>query len=456
MRTSCLLGLMLACGTAAALDEPTDTYRPLEAVLQLRPGVNVDAVNARYGFTTLAALPEFDLYLVRTSVQWTEEQIDDIRRDDDDVYHADLNYTPRDEIPDPGTQDFFLSSDKFLAAQQVMVYTVGAPWANTVATGAGVTVAVIDTGIDATHPAFVGAIAPGGIDFVDGDNTPDDAATGADTDGDGQPDEMVGHGTFAAGVVRLIAPGASILPIRVLDSDGVGSVFAVAAAIYYAADQGARVINLSLGTLAEPDVIEEAMGFANMRGAIVVAAAGNDGDEQVARFPAALAGAVAVAAVDDADVRAPFSNVGTRVDLSAPGVSIHAPAPGDRYGVASGTSWAAPVVAATAALVIEQNPAWSPTEVRSRLLATATPIDGLNPGLGGLLGAGRIDAAAAVGAPACKNPADVDRSGAIDTNDFFAFLSAYAAQDLVADFAPDGTINTNDFFAFLGEYQLGC
>ena len=136
-----------------------------------------------------------------------------------------------------------------------------------------------------------------GYDYVDDDDDPDDATYGTDTDGDGIPDEGAGHGTFVSGLVTMIAPDARVMPMRVLDSDGIGTVFSVAEAVYDATDAGAQVINLSLGTPEKLDseVLKKALEWAHKRQVVVVAAAGNDGWKQK-QYPAASPDVLAVTA----------------------------------------------------------------------------------------------------------------------------------------------------------------
>lgn len=218
--------------------------------------------------------------------------------------------------------------------------------------GDGALVAVLDTGVDAGHEALAGSVEPG-WDYVDDDATPLDAACGCDSDGDGVRDSAVGHGTFVAGMVSLVAPAARILPLRVLDGDGQGTVFAVAQAILDAVAAGADVINLSFGTDKDADskVVSEALRTARDADVIVVAAAGNQGSKRE-RFPANNKEVWAVAALDPSNQRlAAFSNRGGWVDLATTGERIVGPLPGNDYAWWSGTSVAAPLVAGQAALL---------------------------------------------------------------------------------------------------------
>ncbi len=222
------------------------------------------------------------------------------------------------------------------------------------ATGAGVRVAVLDTGIDRRHPALKDHIK-WRLDLIDGDWTPDDVGNGVDDDGDGFVDESVGHGTHVAGIIRLIAPDAEILAYRVLDSDGQGSVIAVAEAIRHAVDQDADVINVSFGTDKDQKsrLLREALQYARDNNVAIVAAAGNDSDDKQ-RYPASDSRIISVAAYDpNASLLAPFATHGKWIDVAAPGVDIVSSIPGGGYASWSGSSMAAPFVAGQLALLVE-------------------------------------------------------------------------------------------------------
>jgi len=233
--------------------------------------------------------------------------------------------------------------DDPLYPQQWALPVIGAPaaWAALPAGAPPVTVAVIDSGICADHPDLAGRALPG-WDFVENDADPQDP---------------FGHGCAVAGVIAAahdgagmagVAPNARILPLRVLDAQGVGTYSNVAAAIAQAADQGAQIINLSLGGSSPSTVLADAVDYALARGATVIAAAGNTGGSVL--YPAALAPVVAVASVDPNLQRSSFSSYGPEIDLYAPGRDILVTRPGGAYAALSGTSFAAPQVAGVAAL----------------------------------------------------------------------------------------------------------
>ncbi len=256
----------------------------------------------------------------------------------------------------------------------------------------GVTIAIIDTGVDLTHPDLQANLLLG-YDFVDNDTVPQD--------GDG-------HGTNVAGIaaaalngvgVAGVAPTAKILPVRVLDDQGSGYISDIANGITYAADR-AQVLNLSLGGPSSSQVLQDAINYAaNTKGRLVVAAAGNCGSnynnaacnytQNQFIYPAAYTNVMAVAATTSLDMHASFSNVDSYVDIAAPGDYIYNTYYGNSYIYASGTSQAAPHVSGLAALIWAQNPGYTAAQVWNRI--TSTAVDLGTPGVDPSFGAGRID-----------------------------------------------------------------
>jgi hypothetical protein len=283
------------------------------------------------------------------------------------------------------------------------------------ALGTGVVVAVIDTGVDLSHPELAGRLwsdlrsgadLPNdgidndndgliddshGWDFVDNDANPGESA--------GDPEQTVsGHGTFISGLIALVAPECRILPVRAFYEDGTSDAFTVAQAIKYAADHGAQVINLSFGSSEAPQVMIDAMDYAHQKGAVLVAAVGNENTEGNPQFPATFLDSLAVAAIDLESKKAPFSNFGAEVDVDAPGLALTSTYPSNpdqpaAYALWSGTSFAAPFASAQAALILDIGPRHNARQV---IEATATSIDEYNPGYAGKLGKGRIDLLEAV------------------------------------------------------------
>lgn len=229
-----------------------------------------------------------------------------------------------------------------------------------------VKIAIIDTGVDLTHPDLAAKIVAG-YDFVNNDAYAQDDH---------------GHGTHVAGIAAAIGNnatgiagvswGARIMPVKVLNSSGSGSYDSIVNGIIWAADHGAKVINLSLGGSSSSRSLEDAINYAYNRGVTVVAAAGNSGDSTL-HYPAAYANVIAVAAVNSVNSRASFSTYGDFVDIAAPGVGIYATLRGG-YGSMSGTSMAAPHVAGVAALLVGQPQFNTPAKVRAAIEATALDL----------------------------------------------------------------------------------
>ncbi|MFE7314103.1 S8 family serine peptidase [Streptomyces sp. NPDC057555] len=273
---------------------------------------------------------------------------------------------------------------------------LGLAAAQKIAQGQGVTVAVLDTGVEADHPSVAGRVTTGPDFFHDGLQS-GDPRWGA-------------HGTAMASDVLKVAPQAKILSVRVLDErkdhTGLQKDNPVAKGINYAVDHGANVISMSLGGDMFGDYDEDeadALARAAHKGIPVIASAGNEGDMfNDAQFPAGYAGVIAVAAAQKDGSRADFSTVRTYNAVAAPGVDIVSAKNTGGFTKSTGTSPAAALTSGVAALMLSHNHKLTPAQVRQVLTATAHhPAGGSNP----LVGAGQINAAAAVQA-AANPPAD--------------------------------------------------
>jgi len=250
----------------------------------------------------------------------------------------------------------------------------------------GPLVAVIDTGLDVSHSWFSGEFAG---HVVPGRSVVGDPADWSDANG---------HGTHVAGVVRLVDPSARILPVRVFDASGFGTDRAVADGIVWAVENGARVVNLSLGGPARSLATERAVDFARSRDVVVVAAAGNDAERgSPVMYPAAFESVVAVAA-HDAFSPAFFSNRGAYVDVSAEGMSVWSAHLSNRVVLMGGTSAASPFVAAAAARVRAARPDLDAATVKSLLESSAVDIG--EPGRDDVFGWGAVDVGRALAASA--------------------------------------------------------
>jgi thermitase len=243
-------------------------------------------------------------------------------------------------------------------------------------TGNAATIAIVDTGVDSHHPD----LTDGRVLTALGANCL--AESGACSLGSALDDN--GHGTHVAGIaaaatnnavgVAGTAFGAQVIPVKVLDSTAHGSYAAIANGILWAAQHGARAINLSLGGSAYSNTLCDAVTEAIADGAIVIASAGN-GSTSAANYPAACAGAVGVAATNSSDKQASFSNYGSPdVFLSAPGVSIYSTYPNASYVSMSGTSMAAPFVTGVAALLLGQQPGRSVTDIKTILAQSSDKV----------------------------------------------------------------------------------
>ncbi|WP_440111135.1 S8 family peptidase [Paenibacillus sp. QZ-Y1] len=245
-----------------------------------------------------------------------------------------------------------------------------------------VIVAVVDTGVDLTHPDLKGKL-------LDGYNVVDPGS---------KPLDDVGHGTHVAGIIGAIVnnnegvAGISwynkVLPVKVLDNSGSGTTYAVAEGIIWAADHGAKVINMSLGNYADAQFLHDAIKYAFDRDIVLIAATGNDNTERPG-YPAAYPEVFAVSATDPDMTKASYSNYGDYVDVMAPGSSIASTYPNNQYAALSGTSMASPHVAALAGLIRSLNPDLTNTEVMD--LMRQSVIDLGDPGHDKYYGYGQVD-----------------------------------------------------------------
>ncbi|HUO49863.1 MAG TPA: S8 family serine peptidase, partial [Acidimicrobiales bacterium] len=352
-----------------------------------------------------AVAPELGaIYVVDTGAQSAAQRARTLAR---------LKLDPQVEYAeeDRPVRAFFTPNDP-LYPQLYGLAKIGAPSAWDTARGSGVVVAVVDTGLDFTHPDIdanvwtnPGEVPGNGIDD-DGNGLVDDWR-GWDFvgDGDNDPRDENGHGTHVAGTVAAegnnglgvigVAWQARVMAVRALDADGSGEASGLAAAIVYATDEGADVINASWGGEGVSQVMADAIDHAVAQGVVFVAAAGNGDVDAVTIFPANHPRAITVSAIDSNDQKADFSNFGGVIDVAAPGVGILSLENGTGgYIELDGTSQAAPHVSGVAALVLGRHPTFSVEQVRQALRFSATDLGpaGRDPAFG----YGRLNAAGAV------------------------------------------------------------
>ncbi len=331
-------------------------------------------------------------------------------------------------------------SDPLFGDEYPYLQAEAAPAAWDITTGSpSIVVAVVDTGVSVTHPDLQqntwvnpGEIANNGldddnngcVDDTNGCSFVSDSSPGCHNETNGFINDDIGHGTFVAGVIAAaannvgvvgVARNVRIMSVKVLDCYGAGDEVSTARGISYAARNGARVINLSLGGLQDSQLIRDAIAEAGFRGAVVVAAAGNRGSSSV-EFPARVPGVLAVAAGSRSDpsARAPFSDWGPEIGVSAVGQDVFGPVPASRCNVilpcvsqgpwahGDGTSFSAPQVSGLAALMLSLNPGLSPGSIINTIEESATAVP--PAGTPGWSGYGRANMAEALRAVRGNRP----------------------------------------------------
>ena len=394
------------CGAVLALG--VNAAEPDEVVIQLRPGQSLEPVRMANNLTLIGQFGARPIFRLRVNgADTVDAAVARLRADTARVMFAEPNL--QGQSPESRRCSVWSIGEPGEYAAQWAPDALRLDGAQAFSQGANVRVAVLDTGIDLAHPAFTGRLLPG-YDFVDDDASPAER-------GD-RNDAGFGHGTHVAGLVLLAAPQARVMPLRVLDETGQGNAWVLAEALTWAVDpdanpatdDGAHVVNFSLGTLRPTKLLEIAVRLATCdidddddeddfedtrfdadrtrcagrRGAAVFAAAGNSGSGVELQYPAAEAslvpilGARSVTASTEARRLADFANFGSWVQLAAPGDDITSTVPGGGYGVWSGTSMASPLAAGVAALVMASGTgpdpqgftglrSWAPEDVAKRL-----------------------------------------------------------------------------------------
>ena len=404
-----------------------------EIIAMLRPEADIAPLLVKHQLSLIGRFGSRPIYRLKViGDAKVKEKIEALRRESA-VRSAEPNV--KHEAPEPQKNVPWAIGGSQAYAEQWAPSALRLAQAHSVSSGAGVRIAVLDTGIDASHPALAGRLLPG-FDFVDFDTDPSERGTALD--------RGFGHGTHVAGLLAMVAPGARILPLRILDPDGVGNLWVLAEAMLHAVDpdgnpatdDGAHVINLSLGTVSKTELFKTVARLVTCRkggwatvdadddddddgndkaasgadkarcagfgGAVVIAAAGNQASEKIRVYPASETsdGLLSVAASSSDGRLAPFSNFGW-VKVAAPGEGITSTLPGGGYGTWSGTSMSSALAAGVAALVRAADPALPVNKVIKRLQDKSSRLCGTKMR--------QVDAAAALdreadGVRACESP----------------------------------------------------
>jgi subtilisin family serine protease len=430
---------------AAQINRPEAPFVRGQLIVGLKSGVDVRSISPNEEMRPLAAptaLAALNIAVLQVPVG-KEHQYQQQLLEDSNVLFAEPNYLVQiaasPVIPD---DPLWLPGSDYPDGQYAPV-RIRADYAWQTTTGSSdVIVAVIDSGIDAAHPEFIGRILPG-YDFYEGDDDPQDGC---------------GHGTHVSG--SILANGnngegiagmdwqAQLLPVRVLDDACVGTILNVAAGIVWATDQGARILNLSLGSYSPSTLLEDAIFYAYSRGAAIFSAAGNVGALGVL-YPAAYAAYVSgVGATGTQNELYNFSSSGPAVDVVAPGVNILSTTPRGsfwfaetpnfitrKYGLMSGTSMAAAHASGAASLLLGYAPERFDTPDKLYAALRDTALDLGAPGRDDSFGAGLIQVDAAL----AYLPDLVPTSTPVPTVDVeYDLLSTQRCQNITYAYVPVG------------------
>ncbi len=362
--------------------QPTDSAEETIAeqsllLIGLAPTTYVEQFASRISYPVIdVGLSALQIYAVQVPQAQTDEMINTLAALPEVRYaEPDGTVSAQDTLPnDPGFPF------------QYALVNIRAPQGWDLQTGSHlVTIAIVDSGVDLTHPELAPKILPG-YDFVNGDSIPQDDN---------------GHGTHVAGIagaasnnglgIAGVSWGALILPVKVLNAFNSGTYSNVAAGIVWATDHGAQIINLSLGGASDSLTLQAAVQYAHSHGVLMAAAAGNTGGAVL--YPARYPEVIAVANTNAANVRVPGSAFGPEIDLAAPGAGIYSLAIGGGYTTLGGTSMSAPHVSGALALLLSV-PGVGPGQARTYLEASALDID--SPGWDVFTGYGLIQLDAAL------------------------------------------------------------
>ncbi len=351
-----------------------------QVLVKPKPGLSearLERILARHDGRTVGRIPQIDVRIIRVPEHAEERVAAALAR------NPNIKFAERDYLEEPAYVE--PNDPRFDNAWHLT--KIGSPEAWSVSQGDGVIVAILDTGIHASHPEFKDKLVKGWNSASQNDDTSDINGHGTRVAG------TVGAATDNAAGVAAVGWNARIMPIRVTDrSDGVAASSAMARAVTWAADNGAHIANMSYESWRHSTVASAAK-YMRDKGGLVFGAAGNSGTD-AGHTPTPHV--IVVSATGSSDSRTSWSNYGDYVDLAAPGASIQTTSGSSSYSSVSGTSFASPIGAAVAALVWAANPALAPAQVEDILFRTAVDLG--DPGWDRRYGWGRVDAAAAVAA----------------------------------------------------------
>ena len=326
-----------------------------EILVKFKPAVRpkeVKRIFTRHNLAKRKVIGKIQGHLMKIPEEKTIEGMIDELKKDPNVIYAEPNFTLQSLSTLPDDEYF----DRQWATNKIELNNA---W-DLEEGSADITIAVLDSGIDLEHPDLKQNIIPG-YDFVN-----DDSAAWDDN----------GHGTAIAGVIGAIGNNSQgiagvdwqskLMPLKVVDGDGIGTYYDVAQGIIYAADHNARIINLSIGGYAYSYALKDAVDYALEKGCVLVAAVGNDGID-TPMYPAAYEGVIGAAATDSQDRVDKNSNYGDFVDLAAPGLSVYTTEPEGRYGYNSGSSLACSHTAGLIGLILSSQPSLSRDRVEGIL-----------------------------------------------------------------------------------------
>ena len=384
LRKPVLASLVVALGAAIlpaqafAADEAQ--WVPGRLLVQPRAGLSeaeFDKIIKKQGGKQVGKIEGINVRVIQLPPQASEKAVEALLKN-----NKHLKFAERDMIvrPEGTANDTYYSSAWHLPK-------IGATTAWDVTTGDNVVIAVLDSGVDATHPDLAGRLIPGWNFYDNNSNTAD----------------VFGHGTLVAGSasantnngvgVASVAGNALIMPLRISATDGSASFSNMAKALTWAADKGAHVANISYQSVSGSATVASAAQYMKNKGGVTVVAAGNTGVEQTFAPTDTM---ISVSATTSSDAVASWSSYGSYVDVAAPGSGIWTTKKGGGYGSANGTSFASPVTAAVIAMMRSVNPVLPPADLEKILISTAVDLG--TAGFDKKFGHGRINAAAAVSA----------------------------------------------------------